>query len=207
MEIDTFHSLKSNCASPHLFFLPTPIKWLFMHILQARYLFVTCAYHPFSNFLQAAGTQREYIPSGKRVWEWTWREIGKGLYAIFDFIAGYQDGSVELRREDRVPRFWADSDGGAIANMIVLGLGVCFGAIHCISWGFSFPTHAELLMWRVSCVAITAVPIYISLGFCLVGFLGGTGFGITVFIIFSLSGGILYISSSGDHLSFSIYVS
>ena len=67
---------------------------------------------------------------------------------------------VDLRREDRVPRFWADSEDEQIpADIIVLGVGVCFGAIHCISWDFSFPTHMELLMWRVLCVAITAVPV------------------------------------------------
>ena len=27
------------------------------------------------------------------------------------------------------------------ADKIVLGVGVCFGAIHCISWGFSLLTH------------------------------------------------------------------
>ena len=37
---------------------------------------------------------------------------------------------------------------------IVFGVGVCFGAI---------PTHTELLIWRISCVAITVVPIYIFL--------------------------------------------
>ena len=101
-----------------------------------------------------------------RAWELTWREIGEGLEAIFNFIAGDQDRIVDLSREDRVPKFWANSDDeGAITDLIVLGVGVCFGAIHCISWGFSFPTHTELLMWRVLCVAITAVPIYIILGY------------------------------------------
>ena len=102
-----------------------------------------------------------------RAWKLTWEEIGEGLEAIFDFIAGDRDKIVDLSREDRVPRFWANSSYGDAesADMIVLGVGVCFGAIHCISWGFSFPTHAELLMWRILCVAITAVPIYITLGY------------------------------------------
>ena len=132
-----------------------------------------------------------------RAWELTWREIGEGLETIVVFIAGGQDGNVDLRREDRVPRFWAGSKNeGFIADMIVLGVGVCFGAIHCISWGFSFPTHAELLMWRVLCVAITAVPIYMTLGLPLAFLLGKMHlheFDTTVISFFPISGGVLYI--------------
>ena len=130
-----------------------------------------------------------------RAWKLTRREIGEGLEAIFYFIGGGQDRNVDLSRKDRVPRFWADSADidAAIADIIVLGVGVCFGAIHCISWGFSFLTDTELLMWRVSCVAITAVPIYISLGFILSSWLSEMGFGDTVLYFFPLSGGLLYI--------------
>ena len=129
-----------------------------------------------------------------RAWELTWREIGEGLEAIFYFVTGVQDDGVDLSREDRVARFWANSDGDdpAIADMIVVGVGVCFGAIHCISWGFSFQTHTELLMWRVSCVAITAVPIYISLGFYL-GLWLSDMIGNAVLYFIPLSGVLLYI--------------
>ena len=130
-----------------------------------------------------------------RAWKLTWREIGEGLEAIFYFIGGGQDRNVNLSRKDRVPRFWADSDNvdASFADMIVLLVGVCFGAIHCTSWGFSFLTYTELLMWRVSCVAITAVPIYISLGFVLGSFLSEMGSGDTILYFFSLSGVLLYI--------------
>ena len=138
------------------------------------------------------------VTQHSRAWELTWDKIGGGLERIATFIAGGQDEEVDLSREDRVPRFWANSssDDAGIADMIVLGVGVCFGAIHCISWGFSFPTHTELLMWRILCVAITAVPIYIFLGFCLGGLLGDMGlekFGKFVFYFFPISGGLLYI--------------
>ena len=82
-----------------------------------------------------------------------------------------------------------------IADVIMLGVGVCFGAIHCIAWHFSFPTHAELLIWRISSVAITAVPIYMPLIFSSVGWLVDMDFTIAArFIGISfLPAGIFYI--------------
>ena len=148
---------------------------------------------------ERSATQHQVISTEirrSRAWEFTWEAIGEGLERIVMFIAGGQDDGVDLSREDRVPRFWADgADGAGIADAIVLGVGVCFGAIHCISWGFSFPTHAELLMWRVSCVAITAVPIYIPLGLFLAAFLVLVmdGHGEAIYYFPPLSGGILYI--------------
>ena len=124
------------------------------------------------------------------------------LETIFNFIAGGQDDGVNLGREDRVPRFWANSTAkdALTADLIVLGVGVCFGAIHCIAWGFTFPTHAaESLIWRISSVAITAVPFYIPLTLLLATWLGNMDFDNAAVIIggfatFSiLPAGVLYI--------------
>ena len=129
----------------------------------------------------------------------TWEAIGKRLGTILTLIVAGQDDSVDLRREDRVPRFWADtnSDDVVVADIIVLGVGVCFGAIHCIAWVFSFPTHTELLMWRISSVAITALPIYIPLIFVLADWLRWMMDSQKLFFFVlsfgPLLGGILYI--------------
>ena len=127
----------------------------------------------------------------------TGETIGKGLDTIFIFIAGGQDEDVNLSREDRVPRFWANStaDNAWIADIIMLGVGICFGAIHCIAWGFPFPTHTELLMWRISSVTITAVPVYTPLMFGLGAWLQDMNFD-TIGGIFGISiipAGLLYI--------------
>ena len=150
---------------------------------------------------EPSATQSEVISretQHSRTWEFTWEEIRDVLERIAVYIGGLQDWSVDLRREDRVPRFWANSssDDADIADFIVLGVGVCFGAIHCIAWGFSFPTHTELLMWRTSSVAITAIPIFITFGlFLAIRRLGGK---FDLFIIIGVNfcticGVILYI--------------
>ena len=119
--------------------------------------------------------QRLIMEPMSEVQELGWEAIGKGLLTIFQFIIGVQDGDVNLSREDKVPIFWANSAANEqiTADLITLGVCVCFGAIHCIAWFFSFPTHTELLMWRISSIAITAAPIYISFMFFLAGLLGG----------------------------------
>ena len=117
---------------------------------------------------------------------------------IFAFIVGGQDGDVNLSREDRVPRFGANSDEDyvIIADAIVLVVGVCFGAIHCIAWIFSFPTHEELLMWRISSVGITAVPVFAPFMFLLAIWLNDSmNFQYSAIAVMSsiLPAGILYI--------------
>jgi hypothetical protein len=34
-----------------------------------------------------------------------------------------------------------------------------FGGIHCIGWSFDFPSHTEQLLWRISSISITGIPL------------------------------------------------
>ena len=135
--------------------------------------------------------------SNSEAWKSTWELALDGLGRILGFIAGGQDQDVDLSREDRVPRFWANSteENILIADIIMLGVGICFGAIHCIAWGFPFLTHMELLMWRMSSVTITAVPIYMPSMIGLAIWLGDMDFDAIGYItLFSLiPAGLLYV--------------
>ena len=120
------------------------------------------------------------------------------LVRTLNFILGTHDGNVDLSHGDRVPRFWASSNNedAGTADAIMLCMGVFFGAIHCIAWSFSFRTHAELLIWRMSSVAITAVPAYLFSVLILADWQQNKDFGATAENIFGLSvlaAGILYI--------------
>ena len=64
------------------------------------------------------------------VQKFTWKVIIGGLLMIYKFIASVQDNDVNLSCEDRVLRIWANNtyDDAANAVLILLGVGVCFGA-------------------------------------------------------------------------------
>ena len=143
----------------------------------------------------ASDGDRPHRP-GPIEWKLTLKAIGEGLETLLTLIVAGSVNGVDLSREDRVPMFWADDQRGEyyfIADGIVLGVGVCFGAIHCIAWHFSFPTSTELLMWRISSVAITAVPVYVLLMTGLGILRDNTEFGDVMLYFGPLFGGILYI--------------
>ena len=37
-----------------------------------------------------------------------------------------------------------------------------FGGIHCIAWSFAFPSSTEQLLWRISSIAITGIPLPVA---------------------------------------------
>jgi hypothetical protein len=83
------------------------------------------------------------------------------LEDVLNVIVGRQDVTVNLHSSKKVPIFYSGKAGEEviIADMIILAAGVVFGAIHCVAWSFPFLSHAEAFLWRLSSVAITAIPV------------------------------------------------
>jgi hypothetical protein len=91
------------------------------------------------------------------------------LEDVINVIIGRQDVSTDLHSSKKVPIFYSgDPDNeAAIADLITLAAGVVFGAIHCVAWSFPFLSHTEAFLWRLSSVAITAVPVLLLLAIAL----------------------------------------
>jgi hypothetical protein len=119
------------------------------------------------------------------------RIIGK----IFVYILGNQDEYVQLSKQRKVPRFWSsrygfDSGPEIIFDTGIAGgtlgpsiLGMAFGAIHFIAWWHGFPSHAELILWRICCIALVAVPLLTTIIFGSVMAKSRSGVLLAIFVI------------------------
>ena len=60
----------------------------------------------------------------------------------------------------RVPTFYAPSNEGSegLWFFVTIIIALLFGGIHCAGWNFPFPSHAELIIWRVSSLIILIAP-------------------------------------------------
>jgi hypothetical protein len=114
---------------------------------------------------------------------YTPEEWESGFPGIIDrmafYILGYQDRYVLLSKKLKVPIVWSSRYGfpgkreaysfdDAGSNGALLGpsiVGMAFGAIHFIAWWHGFPSHAEFILWRMSCIALAAVPLFSAI-FC-----------------------------------------
>jgi hypothetical protein len=101
---------------------------------------------------------------GKEEW------IG-GALRIFDmsmaYIAGAQDNFLRLSEEIQVPMFWSGNakEIGSRAMLSASIIGIAFGATHFIAWNSEFPSRIELILWRISCIAMT-VDLLLLAAFC-----------------------------------------
>jgi hypothetical protein len=100
-------------------------------------------------------------------------EWARGPLRIFqrfnDYITGWQDPFFLLSEEIQVPMFWSGDGGmgikmGAIFSASIIG--IAFGATHFIAWNSGIPSHMELFLWRISCIAMTADILILLIACC-----------------------------------------
>ena len=63
-------------------------------------------------------------------------------------LGAYIEGSEQVRAEARY----------AFVLICYVIIGGMFGAVHCLAWHSTFPTHIEQTLWRVSALVVTAIP-------------------------------------------------
>jgi hypothetical protein len=73
---------------------------------------------------------------------------------------------------DRVDTFYPRQS----RYIVLLAVAMAFGAIHCIAWPFAFASDADRMLWRVTSVTITALPLTYPLGMFIWGAVYGPVF-------------------------------
>lgn len=85
--------------------------------------------------------------------------IGVIWYRIVEMSRGadIQPGQMQ------VPTFYSDAYSSEPFCLATSSIAIVFGAIHCAGWFFAVPTHAELIIWRVSSAIITGLPFLVTM--------------------------------------------
>ncbi|KAI0057752.1 hypothetical protein BV25DRAFT_1830827 [Artomyces pyxidatus] len=121
------------------------------------------------------------------------------------FVAGVQDWFVEMRKHSRVPTFYSggvssDQNHEVVGDVVALVAATVFGAIHCAAWNSAFPSGAEVLIWRISSVAIVAAPASVFAALLLDMYLdnmSSAGFMVSTMVVTmvtSVSGGVYIVA-------------
>lgn len=115
------------------------------------------------------------------------------LQRIAKYVMGNLDGLATPSQLERVPTFWSGGTGlrapqaadrllrptprqtwekfaaggrdVGVANTIALAAAMVFGAVHWIAWSYTFPSHLEQLMWRMSAFTVVAAPAALIFNF------------------------------------------
>ncbi|KAI0057728.1 hypothetical protein BV25DRAFT_1919912 [Artomyces pyxidatus] len=99
------------------------------------------------------------------------------FWRIFFVLAGAQDELVDLRKlTSDIPTFYGGgisyNNNDFVADVFALIAAMVFGAVHCAAWDYTFPSALERLLWRISSIAIVALPGGMLLGLLLVALWG-----------------------------------
>ena len=93
---------------------------------------------------------------------WTLGDVWDGFESVIQrFFVMMGDGG-----DDEVTFFVVGTgrrdewDVYSVSGMVLVTM--VFGGIHCIAWSFSFPSPTEQLLWRISSIAITGIPLAVA---------------------------------------------
>ena len=88
---------------------------------------------------------------------WSWRNGVKSVIGPFNSMFRYGAGDDTVFVVGEMMDDWGPfSVYGAVLITLV------FGGIHCVGWSFHFPSHTEQLLWRITSIAITGIPLAFS---------------------------------------------
>ena len=97
-------------------------------------------------------------------WRVKMKSEENAMIRAFSYAIGIQDDHMDLRCLKGTPAFYSgdtDSNGVIFALSMTLFciVGALFGAVHFLGWSSSFPTRTLQLLWRISAIGLTGVPI------------------------------------------------
>ncbi|KIM20613.1 hypothetical protein M408DRAFT_129565 [Serendipita vermifera MAFF 305830] len=104
--------------------------------------------------------------AGEKAKEWVENWVVRWMQKLFGYTTGGQDYYVNLSEKYSIPMFWSgkiDRDLWSAAGLGPSILGSAFGAIHCIAWWSEFSSRPELVLWRISCLAMITVPFLVAM--------------------------------------------
>ena len=75
------------------------------------------------------------------------------------------DSAVEAHRVPYFCGYPPDVDRETLGQSLPVSIigalaGMVFGAVHCIAWNFTFPTHTEQVLWRMASLLMAAMPCF-----------------------------------------------
>ena len=79
------------------------------------------------------------------------------LYAIIE-TSGISPGATHIPTFYATNVSWSDADT-KVVYFVLPTVAAVFGGLHCLGWNFPFRTLAKQIIWRVTLISITVIPL------------------------------------------------
>jgi hypothetical protein len=84
------------------------------------------------------------------------------IFPFRDMIGGGDDYAAEEKRVETFYAGYLSKREGIIVGLAVAAIGTVFGSIHLLAWSYTFPSSTERILWRVSTLAVTCIPLVLA---------------------------------------------